>query len=576
MSDGTHKEKTGSALVFLAALCLSCSFLISAKLPPWANFYQEVWSSLAISLILIAGLYKSPKQSLRFTGPTLLGTGIILLLIIQKAFGLIFWDGDFILRFAYLGGLLLAIVTAQHLSTTAKGTLLHAFAFAFLIAAIASECLQWFQLSGFRLSWVRDELNILRPSANLSQPNHLGTVFLLGLVSTHYLYKKYAITKSLFYLLTALISVGLAVTGSRTAAIGTILVAAFYWYATTRNNNPGNATNEIPFHLLLPSMMIGSHIIVWLMWTYFPFGAMLNIASKPELFRHGTSYRFEAWLMFANRIMDAPWFGYGIGQTSLAHLFGDSRPVFVGALFTSAHNIALDIVLWTGVPIGSAILISGSFVILRVLRTSTQEQLFSSVAILTLLNHANFELPFFYSYFLLPFGIFIGLNYPTTHQVSANSYASNKFLLVPIVAATVLVGKISWDHYKTAVLMRSFDIHRQSSRLPFDIKDNTLGVNTHYLMLIKFSTTDLHLHIPSSKIDIQEMQRTAIRLPTPQVIMNYAIQLEFREQSSDAELWLRRACAISDPSECAKLRDYWIKLPDLIPGKRNTPWPSDL
>lgn len=560
-------------LIFLNGVLLSLSYLIPTKLSPWSNFYQEIWAALSVACLLLVGLVRSPNAPLRLTSPVVFCVLSILLLIMQDMFGMILWPGDVIMKFTYFCGLLLTIMTMQHLEEKIREDLLTTVALAFVLAAVASFFLQWFQLSGFRLDWLRPEKYITRPSANMSQPNHLGNVFLLGLISIFYLHQKQWISRPMLYLLSTTSSLGLALTASRSAALGTVFAAALYGYAHSRKPIEHSIKRPIPYHSLLMLLLLSSHFFVWLMWTYFPFRAMLDATAGPEFLRGGSSYRVEAWTTFFHRILDAPWWGYGIGQTGNAHILGDVHLLSVGALFTSAHNIILDILLWLGIPIGLIAILGGGYIVFRSLRISTPAQLLSSAGIVVLLNYACLELPLYYSYFLLPFAIFIGFNYFTDTASTARAFGSNRWLMAALASLMLLTLKVTLDHQRTSMLLRQFYQHRQSSDTPFQLNVGNLGVNNHYLMMLKFSMSDLHLHVPSSQIPLEDMRRTAIRLPTPQIIFNYAVQLHLRGMSSEAQLWLRRACAVNDPKDCSKLQEYWEKLPDLIPGTSNPSWP---
>lgn len=548
-----------------AALLLSMSWLISSKTELWSNLYKEAWAALAFATVLGVLLCRSKPVELQLSWASLLCAGLLFVPAAQYAFGLILWGGDALVQTAYLAGLLMAIVATQQLDARAKHTLLTAVALSLVLAACASVLLQWFQLSGFRLDWLRQERYITRPSANLSQPNHLGTLLVLGLVAAHFLFKQAWMSRALLHLISALLSFGIALTASRTALLGVIAVVAWHAYAQR-----GARENKDPYWRTVLLLAVLAQVLAWLMWKYFPFGAMLDHALNPELLRTHSSQRLDAWLMFAHRILESPWVGYGMGQVGIAHLIGETHVHPFGALFQSAHNIVLDVLLWVGIPLGVCVLGAGTYVMGRSLRMTTDAQRLASGAIVALLNHAMLEFPLFYSYFLLYLGVFIGANRPCFSLRPEHGHVTNpRWMLIPLAMLVAIAGKLSWDFKATSELLVRTDVTQPLSK---DVAHAELGVNQHWLKLVQYSVADLR----SSKqaVDMNDLQAVFFRFPSVHVGLNYAIQLQFRGEADQAQWWLQHACSVQSQKHCDYMRDQWNQLPQLHVSQANAPWPS--
>lgn len=566
MQDTHNPTATQRAWIFAAALLMSMSWLISIKAAPWSNLYQEAWAALSIALVLGILLYRSKPAAFQFSWASALCLGLLFIPAIQYALGLILWWGDAVIQTAYLAGLLMVITATQQLDQRAQHTLLTAIALSLVLASCASVLLQWFQLSGFRLAWLRQEIYITRPSANLSQPNHLGTLLVLGLVSAHFLFRQAWISRALLLLISALLNFGIALTASRTALLGVVAVVAWHAYAQRRGRE-----DKDPHWTAVLLMLVLAQVFVWLMWQHFPFGAMLDHAFNPELLRTHSAQRLDAWLMFVHRVIESPWVGYGMGQVGIAHLIGETHVHPFGALFQSAHNIALDVLLWVGIPLGISILGAGTYIVARALTMATDGQRLASGAIVAILNHALLEYPLFYSYFLLSLGVFIGANTPRLNSELAHAKPTQRWMLVPLALLVAATGKLTWDFKQTSTLLVTTDLTKPKDP---SSTDPDLGINKHWLRLVHYSRLDLHQS--SQPVDLQELRALFLRVPTAHMGLNYAIQLQTQGATEQAQYWLRHTCNVQSQQHCDYLKKKWTALPALHASQPNATWPTTI
>jgi hypothetical protein len=115
------------------------------------------------------------------------------------------------------------------------------------------------------------------------------------------------------------------------------------------------------------------------------------------------------WTQLWEAALRQPWLGYGWNQVSVAQMnvaadFGTTR-------FTEhSHNLLLDLVLWNGFPIAIALIGCGVwFLVSRARRVRSVDGLFGIAFICIFLMHSMVEFPLDYLYFLVPFGLAIGI-----------------------------------------------------------------------------------------------------------------------------------------------------------------------
>src|SRR5690606_18274354 len=112
------------------------------------------------------------------------------------------------------------------------------------------------------------------------------------------------------------------------------------------------------------------------------------------------------WGFFIQAVFDAPWYGYGWYQTKLAQYQNFEN---LKGIYTSTHNIFLDLILWNGFCVGFIILFLFLFLfywLYKYIRDSSDYMIFLCLVIF--LVHSMFEYPLFYPYFLLLFSFFWG------------------------------------------------------------------------------------------------------------------------------------------------------------------------
>ena len=323
--------------------------------------------------------------------------------------------------------------------------------------------------------------------------------------------------------------------------------------------------------LTLPAWLLLSFAVApWIKSHAVTTGATAS-ALNPTVLRMGSSLRLEAWEMFAYRVLEQPWTGYGIGRTGLAHLVGDSHQHPFGTHFQHAHNQVLEVLLWVGLPLGLLILVASAWLIVKALRWRTERHMLASGGMLVLLSHSMFEFPLYYSYFLLPFAVLLACN---TVGLGGRAFLPawrKPWLVAPallLISATALLAR---DHGRLENLMLRWGLHQMVSQEPFALPAVSLGAMSHWKKMLHYSAPNLHLQ--QAAVNMDEFEQVARRFPTTHVLLNYAVQLTLHNRPEEAQRWLQRACAIHSERHCLDLQRRWERLPPLIEGLPNPAWP---
>ena len=230
------------------------------------------------------------------------------------------------------------------------------------------------------------------------------------------------------------------------------------------------------------------------------------------LFSTGSTFhRWDAWILFIDAISQRPWFGYGFNQSALAQMeVAVNHPNLFG-VFTFAHNIFLDLIIWCGIPIGIALI---GFIILWLFKNLNQvsnpENALLMMMLLVVGNHAMFEMPLYYAYFLL--------------QIKVK----------PMGTPDVVLLSQWYDQIDIA----RFEPNKSMS-----------------------------------DEDLKRMEDVIGLYPNPLLAHKAATAFALNNQSFKARLWLQRLCKISPEEQCKTVETIWAKQSLKYPEIAAIPWP---
>lgn len=370
--------------------------------PPWASFHLEAASFAGILLLAFAMLLGqlAPLQLPRTAALMLL---LVAVPWVQWSAGLLSFAGDAWAVTAYLGAAICAwgagyASERQAARPSAAAALLGVISAAALISS-GVALLQW-------LGWDAQGIFVMtltpdnRPFGNLAQPNHLGTLIVMGLVGLLFAHERGKVPTLLLAAVAGIMVVGLCASQSRAAVVSWMVVGC-WWLA--RANDAGFKLK--PRHLIGFSVVLVGGFLSW--------GSLSEavlLAPVRAIAVTSDNGRFEIWGQLLHALLTGPIWGYGWLQTAAAQSsVAISMPITGGFATSYSHNLLLDILIWNGLPLGALILVAAAWLSWRSLREiRSRDAVLFVAAVVPVAVHSMFEFPFAYAYFLLPTALLIG------------------------------------------------------------------------------------------------------------------------------------------------------------------------
>ncbi|MDZ7938407.1 MAG: Wzy polymerase domain-containing protein [Rhodoferax sp.] len=321
-----------------------------------------------------------------------------------------------------------------------------------ILAAIVSVVLAMTQALGVftESGWVMPLSGYRRPGANIGQPNHLGTLVVMGAASLVYLNQRRLFGSSITVLLGAVLTLGMAITESRTGLLSGLLFCA--WLVASRR------ALSRPFPLV---WVCGFSVALAL--AMFSWPALITYIQQADIALPGTStlntkagIRLEVWLQLLSAICIKPWLGWGFRNVSVAlnavgDKYANSGP------FSYAHNFILDAAIGFGLPLTILmILVIAYWTITRVRQVKTIESGYAVGLLIPFSVHSMLEYPFAYAYFLIPAALAVGLlerNYKP-------AYSWKVPRMIILVGLTIFSFVFVWIGYEYVALEEDFRVAR--------------------------------------------------------------------------------------------------------------------
>lgn len=533
------------------ALLLSLCWLIPNHSLPWLSFHSDLWAAVALLLVMPVLLMRG-RLGLRWHWGHTLVLLLALLPMAQYACGLIVQFGTAWMASAYLLGLLYAMVLGGYWENQKAGQAIAAVMLAFAVASILSagiQLYQWLDLDYLGI-WALGANNG-RPSANLGQPNQLASLLLLGTLAIIWAYEQRALGGWLASLAACFIVTGVALTGSRTAWLAGVLLTACLWFWKRLWRS-----RRLPWvaGALLAYLVIVAFLHPYLQHLILDGSGSYTLELQHSL-RAGAELRPAGWAMFGHAICLQPWFGYGWAQAAFAQAEVATLYPDLGVVFSSAHNVLIDMLVFCGIPIGVTLISAVFYWLYRQVRAiQNAENALVFLVFIVLLNHALLELPLFYGYFLWPLGLLAGVS---SQRVSAAwPVVFQKWVGLGIWLLCIFIMVMTARDYFAV------EDEFQATRLNAASVDNPRTPElTRYHFLTQWDDYFKYGKvIPWGKMttnDIAHLEHVVLMWPSPQLFNKLAMSLASHHRPQEASLWLRRMCAMSAPAECAGVVAYW-------------------
>jgi len=500
---------------WVAMLCFAWSFLVANHYPPWLSAYNDMLSALGLMLLCVTVIQKSAQALI----PSISWCFIALALwpLLQVAFGQVFFWGDGYIAFLYLLCLAAAIAAGFNAQRTWAKDFVTFICKGWLFVALLS-CLillmQRFAIdAGDFGMFIRDVRPGRAPFGNLGQPNQMATFFVLSLVALACLYERHLVSAAWATVAGVLIVVCMAMTQSRAALL--LLSILLLLLCVFRQR------------LQLRTLRMAALLLIALWMVCF---AVLPSLTDSTGLQHGASLasRMEAgprtviWQQLWEAALRQPWLGYGWNQVSVAQMnvaadFGSSR-------FTEhSHNLLLDLVLWNGFPIATLLICCMAWwLVTRARSVRSLDSLFGLAFISVFLMHSMVEFPLDYLYFLIPFGLAIGIVEAESGDSYFRAVPKRTAACLAAVAACVYVSAvIDYLHFEDKYRDLRFTLARVGAPLVSASDPPVRTMFTQLAALYDFPLIDVRAGMKDDQL--ARMGQVASRHPYVPVLYRYAL-----------------------------------------------------
>lgn len=544
----------GSFLLFAA-------WLVPLHFLPWPSWHSEMVAFVAALAFLLAlrGRERGskPAQVPQIAiAPAVFAVAVLL----QAATGLISFRGDALVIGLYVALCIAALICGyayvqpstdgEHGRNRSRADLLKALAWTLFLGALASSAVALIQVFDLwdNAGWVTRAERLRRPGGNLGQPNHLGTLVLMGTASLLYLRECGKLSDAASIPSFFLLALGLAATESRTGLLGLVLLSIWALVGirrsglrTSRAKLVGGTIGAVALFFAWPAFMSALDM--------FEEGAVVD--AKPGL-------RLMVWPQLLAASLMKPWFGWGVRQVSEAHnAVASSYPV--GEPYTYAHNLVLELALGVGWPLTLLFVVVSFVWFWRRLREARSPAMwFCLAAVLPVAVHSGLEFPYAYAYFLLPAMLLIGIlerlaGSPPIKWLPAGTLALPLMVAIAIGAWSVVEYLAVEEDFRVA----RFEASKIGSR-PADYVKPPVHLLTQLDVLLNGARIVPREGMSAAEIELA--RQAALRYPWPATQNRYALSLALNGNTTEARRQLQVMKTLHGRKKFEEIRATWDTL----------------
>ncbi len=487
---------------------------------PWINFHSEFLALFGLACLWLGLWWRQQPQptfSILLPMVSLWIAGIAFIPWVQYAGGLLVFGGDAWMNSLYLFGLALAIGVGY----AGSRTWLHGIWIAALVST-AIGITQWLHVEStifgdFAVPVEQGD----RAMGNMGQANQFATLLLMGMTALVYALERGVIRRSVLLIAIAFLTLGLILSQSRSGMVGALVAAVWLM-------------------VRLPSRQTIRFIGSWLV---FFIAGTLALPYVSETLRGASvrglqtsapiSQRWDLWQQIGHAVAQSPWWGYGWNQTPAAQAAGaHAHPDAI--LGGYAHNGALDLIAWNGIPLG--LLLCGMIAywfISRLHHTRTPRAVYAMASLLVIVIHSLLEYPFAYAYFVVAIGLLVGV--VEADRVTPTFTMSRR---IGLGILTVLLPLGLWTGYEYLRIEEDFRVVRYRAMGITDYAPPDYQLSHPVLLsqlgaLLQSHSMTVRASMPES--DIRLLGITARRFADERVWCSYAQALALKRQKLDAD-----------------------------------------
>lgn len=560
----SSKKIIDSFWLVIAAFPVAVAWLLPNHYVPWVTFHTD--TAMAGSLTVIGAwiLWSTRYEKCNWHWPAALIAMISTVPIMQYLGGFIPFFGAAWINFAYVVGLLLAVLIGSQWERSAPGQCLDFLFLAIGIAALVSVYLAFHQLLRFgSLEDLVMRMNPARPGANLAQPNQLATLFILGLLAAGWGYIRQQLSAKVAIGSACIFLLGEALTLSRTGWLNILLVlmALLLWGLFSRSVKK-----------LWVAVGLGLFFVICLICVPLISNFLLFESNQLSDDRFLVGARPLAWKIFFDAALRQPLWGYGWGQLVVAQFKVALDHPDIGVLFYQSHNLFLDLVLWNGIPIGlfiSAMMVWWFTASVRRIRTPIDAM--PVLFLLVLGIHAMLEYPLHYAYFLLPAGLVAG---QCSVQLGFKPAFSTRAWtgIAVLVLATIVLAITIRDYLRVESSFIALRFEKARVGRPQIGQPPEVLVLTQMREMIRFARVEPRVNYEQKELNW--MRQVVESTPSNYGINKLALALAYNNRPAEARQWLEKLCSTSPEAQCASTKDAWVTQAKQGPAFAAVNWPG--
>jgi O-antigen ligase len=552
----------------LWAALFSLSWLLPVHIPPWSTFPADAWSAIMMAIAALSLAIRT-RSVLSWNGLSCLAASLVFLPWVQFSFGLLPFAGQAWVTSLYLLGFLLALLTGARWELHTSSQLAHGLFVAIGIAAIVSVGLQLYTWggSGGELGasiWFPGAAGA-RPYANLGQPNQLATLLVWGLMALLWGQLHKVIGRAIAVFAAAFLLLGLALTQSRTGfLVLTVMLAAIWvWRRLWHSRAFSKVASGLYLYFLACPVLLRWISSVLLQ-------PQSDIYSRLQ--QHG-ELRLGAWRLFAGAVLERPWFGYGWTEVSSAQMAVADQFPSLGGIFQQSHNLFLDFVLWSGLPLGLlvlAALIRWFWIRFGLVQRPEDAVLFMLLGAVGI--HALVEFPLQYAYFLLPVGLVMGILDARSgiRPVAITPYWMLPGILLAAVSALCITIRDYAQVDNSYTMLRLEQSIIGQGRGPMGGPPNVWSLTQLREWIVG---ARLQAHPNMSQKELDEMAMVARAYPSLSLAYRLATALALNGRPAEARVWLDNICKFTDEAQCRLAKHTWEQESPKDPRTAAIKWP---
>ena len=441
--------------------------------------------------------------------------GIAFIPWLQYAGGIVVFGGDAWMASLYLLGFALAMGAGYAGS--------RAWLHSLWIAALVSTAIgitQWLHVEdlifgGFAVAVEQGD----RAMGNVGQANHFATLLLIGILALFYALERGVLRRGVLFVCIAFLTLGVILSQSRSGMLGAVVAAVWLMVRLPSRKN---------------TLFIGGWLLIFTI-------ATLMLPAVSETLRGASvrglqtsapiSQRWDLWQQIGHAIVQSPWWGYGWNQTPSAQAAGAlAHPdAIIGAY---AHNGAIDLLAWNGIPLGVLICAMVAYwFISRLRQARTPHAVGAMAGLLVIVIHSLLEYPFAYAYFVVVIGLLAGV---VEAEIQSPTLALPRRAVAAGLAVLIPLGL--WTAYEYVRIEEDFRVVRYRAMGITDYAPPDYQLS-HPIFL---SQLDALLQSHSMVIrptlpehDVQLLATTARRFADDRVWCRYTQALALKKRSAE-------------------------------------------